>query len=183
MTCSLLAGARSWVYDGPARQDHHGWVMAVSVVGAVILYQHAMNWYGRAESRDDSVTGAVHGGRADLGSVHGGAGCQPASRLAAWNLGAGIVATTGAGTSKAADALTYLTQDFDLTAGGAPAAVQGTWRWPGERREAVRPRRPDPPMHGWLGGQRLPRGLQVLRMSCNESRGAGEPVSCATPQP
>jgi hypothetical protein len=39
-----------------------------------------------------------------------------------------------------------------------------------------------------LGDNGFPGGSQVLRMSCDESRGAGEPVraraaSCATPQP
>jgi hypothetical protein len=39
-----------------------------------------------------------------------------------------------------------------------------------------------------LGDNGFPGRFQVLRMSCNEPRGAGEPVrarpaSCATPQP
>jgi hypothetical protein len=50
--------------------------------------------------RADGPVVAVHGGRADLGRVYGGAGRQPpesaGSRLATWNLGAASWATVGA---------------------------------------------------------------------------------------
>ena len=52
-------------------------VVAVAVVAAVISYQHAFELVRSHGESGDGAAGAVHGGRADLGRLHGGAGRQP----------------------------------------------------------------------------------------------------------
>jgi hypothetical protein len=53
-------------------------VVAVAVVAAVISYQHGYELVrSHAEAGCDGAAAAVHGGRADLGCVHGGTGRQP----------------------------------------------------------------------------------------------------------
>ena len=53
-------------------------VVAVAVVAAIISYQHAYELVrSHGESGGDGPVAAVHGGRPDLGRVHGGAGRQP----------------------------------------------------------------------------------------------------------
>ena len=129
---------------------------------------------GGAEARCDTrVAGDVYGKRLRAGSKWETAGKRP-----------------GAGGNIEGRRRAYLTsdKDFDPTAGGAPTAVQGTWRWPGARQGAVRPRCRDVVCAAGLEDNGFPGRFQFLRMSCNESRGAGESVrarapSCATPQP
>jgi hypothetical protein len=53
-------------------------VVAVAVVAAIISYQHAyelVTTHGR--DRHHGAPAPVHGGRPDLGSVHGGARREP----------------------------------------------------------------------------------------------------------
>ena len=76
-------------------------VVAVASVAAIISYQHRLR--SRPDARGvgpDGPAPAVHGGRADLGGVHGGTGREPpepaCTTAALWSLGAGIVATAGA---------------------------------------------------------------------------------------
>ncbi len=57
-------------------------VVTVAVVAAVISYQHAYELVrSHGESGLTARLVAVHDGRADLGGVHGGTGCQPVPRL------------------------------------------------------------------------------------------------------
>ena len=51
-------------------------VMAVAVVAAVISYQHA-NELVRSHGESGLTARLLHGGWADLGRIHGGAGRQP----------------------------------------------------------------------------------------------------------
>ena len=60
-------------------------------------------------------------------------------------------------------------------AGGAPAAVWGTWRWLSTHREKLFGRDAETcGMYRWLRDNGLPEGFQILCLSCNESKGTGE---------
>jgi hypothetical protein len=75
-------------------------VATVAIVAAVISYQHAFELVRSHGETGVTAAGAVHGGRSDLGGVHGGTGHQPArpagTTAGGLEPGAGICATVGA---------------------------------------------------------------------------------------
>ena len=93
-TCSSSAGVRSLVCDGPAHQDHHG---GRGDGGGRYLRHHLVPACVRAGAVArgvwcDGTAIAVHGGRADLGGVHGGywTPAAAASRYHGWPSGAWV---------------------------------------------------------------------------------------------
>ena len=79
MICSSLGGVKSWGCDGPAHQDHHG---AGGDCRGGSRRGHFVPARVRAGALERGVwsygaVAAVHGGRADLGRIHGGTGRQP----------------------------------------------------------------------------------------------------------
>jgi hypothetical protein len=102
MICSLLAGVRSWGCDGSAHPDHHG---ARGGGGGGrrcdLSYQHAyelVRSHGESGVTARLVPFTVDGliWAASMVVLDASRRGQPVPRLAAWSLGAGIVATVGA---------------------------------------------------------------------------------------
>src|SRR5580698_2604234 len=67
-------------------------------------------------------------------------------------------------------------QDFDLTAGGAPAAAWGTWRRLSTPREAVRPKCRDVWHVRLASGRWPPRGIPDLVLDLQRVQGHGRTV-------
>ena len=102
MICSSSAGARSWACDGPAHPDHHG---TGGGGGGGRRRGHLVPARVRAGARRTgigvtarlvpfTVDGLIWA--ASMVVLDASRRGQPVPRLAAWSLGAGIVATVGA---------------------------------------------------------------------------------------
>src|ERR1700733_9827220 len=81
-----------------------------------------------------------------------------------------------AGTSEAASALNWWHRTSTSTAGGAAAAVRGTWRWLSTPREAVRPRCPDVRHLSLASRQWFPRRIPDLVPVLQRLQGHGRTV-------